>query len=329
MELGDHLALCQPANPYKWPLEFSHLSCQKCSKGFHHQPPHWSLCIHTKPTEKKDLTVGAELSTNNASRLQVWAPQSRKYQTSRDRLLAGRSGNPALCEVKGRGHLVCALQRADGSVLLSNVSQDRLAILRRELGAYILAVRLFMYLPWFFNWVSPYTKNLPHIPQIQMEQGEITAKGGNSRDFLELWICHMLCKNLLAKRRLGLLCEKYCAWEVKNCNRASQSIMSDRQLYLPHLRCSNMHFGTWSWHRALFTANANVLFILKKKLKSDFALLIQNPIIIFLLKKKSHASIMLLHRFIQFRQRNIVRWKYTVADRDSLIQWLVLPYHTT
>lgn len=182
------------------------------------------------------------------------------------------------------------------------------------------------------NWVSPYTKNLPHIPQIQMEQGEVTAKGGNSWDFLELWICHMLCKILLAKRRLGLLCEKYCAWEVKRCNRASQSITSDRQLYLPHLRCSNMRFGMWCWHRALFTANANVLFILKKKKKPKktyFALLIQNPIIIFLLKKKSHASIMLLHRFIPFRQRNIVRWKYTVADRDSLIQWLVLPYHTT
>lgn len=139
------------------------------------------------------------------------------------------------------------------------------------------------------KWVSPCTKNLPHTPQIQMEQGEVTAKGGNSWEFLELWICHVLCKILLTKRRLGLLCEKYCAREVKHCNRAFQSITSDRQLYLPHLRCSHVRFGTWCWPQKPFTATANVLFILKRKNQTYMTLLIQNPIIIFLLKKKSRA----------------------------------------
>lgn len=124
VELGDHLALCRPANPYKWPLEFSHLSCQKCSKGFHHQPPHWSLCIHTKPTEKRDLTVGAELSTNNASGLQVWAPQSRKYQTGElPGIACWQDGVETQLYVRWKGEdiwfVLCSLQMAPSSSQMS------------------------------------------------------------------------------------------------------------------------------------------------------------------------------------------------------------------
>lgn len=56
-------------------------------------------------------------------------------------LLAGQSGNPTLCEGKGRGRLICTLQFADGSALLSNVIQDSLATLQleAEVVAYILA----------------------------------------------------------------------------------------------------------------------------------------------------------------------------------------------
>lgn len=75
------LAPSDPDNSNKWPLKFSHLSRQKCSRGFHHQSPHWSLCIHAKPTEKKNMTVGSELSTNDASRLEVWVRPSVKCQT--------------------------------------------------------------------------------------------------------------------------------------------------------------------------------------------------------------------------------------------------------
>ena len=61
---------------------------------------------------------------------------------SRERLLAGQSGNPASCEGKERGRLVCTLQFADSSVILSNVIQDGLATvqLETEAVAYILAV---------------------------------------------------------------------------------------------------------------------------------------------------------------------------------------------
>lgn len=171
-------------------------------------------------------------------------------------------------------------------------------------------------------------QNLPHVPQNQMEQGEVTAKGRNSWEFHELWIHHMLCKILLVNRRLRLLSEKYRAWEVKYCNRDSQSIMFDRQLYLLHLKCSNMDFGTWLWHQALFTANADALFILRRKKRSSIALDSESNNY-FPVEKEVSRTITLLHRLIPFRQRNIVCWKYTVADRDSLIQWLVLPYHTT
>lgn len=59
---------------------------------------------------------------------------------SRERLLAGQSGNPASCERKGRGHLVCTLQLVDVSMLLSNIIQDSLATLQpgAEIVAYIL-----------------------------------------------------------------------------------------------------------------------------------------------------------------------------------------------
>lgn len=52
---------------------------------------------------------------------------------------------------KGEDIWFVLLQRTDDSGLLSNVSQDRLAMLQREHGAYILAVQLFMYLPWFLT----------------------------------------------------------------------------------------------------------------------------------------------------------------------------------
>lgn len=160
MKLSDRLALCRPENPYKWPLEFFHLSCQKRSKGFHHQSPRWSLCIRTKPTEKRiwQSEQSCPQTTPPGFKCEIHRAENVRRGTSRDRLLAGPSGNPALCEVKGRGHLVCALQRADGSGLLSNVSQDCLAMLQREHGAYILAVQLFMYLPWFLT-------GFHHIPK--------------------------------------------------------------------------------------------------------------------------------------------------------------------
>lgn len=120
------------------------------------------ISLHSHKTNRKKGSDSRSRAVHK-QRLQASSVSSAEQKisdggTSRDRLLAGRSGNPAPCEVKGRGHLVCALQRADGSVLLSNVSQDRLAILRRELGAYILAVRLFMYLPWFLT-------GFHHIPK--------------------------------------------------------------------------------------------------------------------------------------------------------------------
>lgn len=126
---------------------------KKCSKGFHHPPPRWSLCIHTKPTEKRiwQLEQSCPQTTPPGFKGEIRRVENVRRETSSDRLLAGPSGNPALCEVKGRGHLVCALQRTDDSGLLSNVSQDRLAMLQREHGAYILAVQLFMYLPWFLT----------------------------------------------------------------------------------------------------------------------------------------------------------------------------------
>lgn len=93
VKLSDRLALCWPENPYKWPLEFSHLSCQKCSKGFHH-PATKLISLHSHKTNRKtNLTVGAELSTNNASRLQGPDPKSRKCPTGNFQgSLVGRAG---------------------------------------------------------------------------------------------------------------------------------------------------------------------------------------------------------------------------------------------
>lgn len=138
-----------PENSNKWPLEFSHLSCQKCSKGFHHQSPHWSLCIHAKPTEKRiwQLDRSCPQTTPQGLKYEFDQAENVRRRASRERLLAGQSGNPASCEGKGRGRLVCTLQFADGSAFLSNVIQDSLATLQleTEVVAYILAGWLFMY----------------------------------------------------------------------------------------------------------------------------------------------------------------------------------------
>lgn len=66
----------------KQSLNFFHLSRQKRPETFHHQSPQRSLCIHTKTKgEKKKMTVGSWLSTNDASRLEVWVWPSVKCQT--------------------------------------------------------------------------------------------------------------------------------------------------------------------------------------------------------------------------------------------------------
>lgn len=149
------LELYSPEDSNTQPLKFSHLSRQKCSKGFHHQSPHWSLCIHAKTNRKKNMTVGSKLSTNDASRLEVWVRPSVKCQTgSFQGTLVGRTKwKPSFMWGKGRGRLVCTLQFANGSAFLSNVIQDSLATLRpeTEVVAYILAGWLFMYLPWIFT----------------------------------------------------------------------------------------------------------------------------------------------------------------------------------
>lgn len=119
------------------------------------------ISLHShKTNRKKNLTVeqSCPQTTPPGFKCEIHRAENVRRGTSRDRLLAGPSGNPAICEVKGRGHLVCALQRTDGSGLLSNVSQDRLAMLQREPGAYILAMQLFMYLPWFLT-------GFHHIPK--------------------------------------------------------------------------------------------------------------------------------------------------------------------
>lgn len=113
---------------------------------------HADLFAFTQNQQKKESDSWSRTQTTPPGfKGEIRRVENVRRGTSSDRLLAGPSGNPALCEVKGRGHLVCALQRTDDSGLLSNVSQDRLAMLQREHGAYILAVQLFMYLPWFLT----------------------------------------------------------------------------------------------------------------------------------------------------------------------------------
>lgn len=122
---------------------------------------HADLFAFTQNQQKKRIRQSEQSCPQTSPpgfKCEIHKAENVRRGTSRDCLLARRSGNPALCEVKGRGHLVCAFQRTDGSGLLSNVSQVRLAILQRERGAYILALQLFMYLPWFLT-------GFHHIPK--------------------------------------------------------------------------------------------------------------------------------------------------------------------
>lgn len=134
------------------------------------------LHVHTKPIDRNNMTVGAQLSTNNASRLEVWLWPCLKHQTASflGTLVGRTKWKPSSIWRTGRGHLVCTEQFVDGSTFLSNVIQDRLATLwpETEVGAYILVWWLFMYLPWKL----PVCQNLPHLPQNQMEQGRVTTK---------------------------------------------------------------------------------------------------------------------------------------------------------
>lgn len=193
VKLSDHLALCQPENPYKWALDFSHFSCLKCSKGFHHQLPHWSPCIHAKPTEKKSLSVGAELSTNNASRLRVWDPQSRKCQTGNFQgSLVGRAEwkPSSMWGERERTFGLCFAACRWLCPPLKCQSRPSRNAPKRTRSLYFS--RVIIYVPaTVFNRVLPYTKTSHMSPRNQMEQGEVTAKGGNSWEFLELWIHHM------------------------------------------------------------------------------------------------------------------------------------------
>lgn len=144
-------------NSNKWPLTKVVKTARKVFITSHHTD---LFAFTQKPTEKSMWQLDRSCPQTMPQSLKCQSDRAENFRRGvfRACLLAGQSGNPTLCE--GKGRLICTLQFADGSAFLSNVVQDSLATLQleTEVVAYILAGWLFMYLPWILTWAS-------HIPK--------------------------------------------------------------------------------------------------------------------------------------------------------------------
>lgn len=161
-----------------------------------------------------------------------------------------------------------------------------------------------------------------------MEWGNVTAKCRRLLRFslLELWIHHMLCKMMLLNKWLRFVCEKL--YEKKyNPILSFQSILSVRRLDL-HDK-NNQICASDRWLLMVSGTNWFSQLMLMHYPQLSNHTLASESINYILIEKEISSTIMLLHQLILFQQRNVVCWKYTITDRESLIQWLVLPYHTT
>lgn len=154
------------------------------------------IFLHSRKTNRKkkqSLSAGAELSTNNASRLRVWDPRSRKCQTGNFQgSLVGRAEwkPSSMWGERERTFGLCFAACRWLCPPLKCQSRPSRNAPKRTRSLYFS--RVIIYVPaMVFNWVSPYTKTSHMSPRNQMVQGEVTAKVGNSWEFLELWIHHM------------------------------------------------------------------------------------------------------------------------------------------
>lgn len=126
---------------------------------------------------------------------------------SRERLLAGQSGNPAPCEW-GKGEdvwfVLCSLCMALCSSQISCKTFLNIGITRRSL---------------YFSWVIIYVpimilmqacrvaKKTPTSQKSDGTKQRSLKKAAGTQDspFLELWMCHMLCKIMLVNLKDEIL----------------------------------------------------------------------------------------------------------------------------
>lgn len=236
------------------PLRFSHSSRQKHFKGFHHRSPQTSLHLR-KASCQETMTAGSQLSTNDASRLEVWVRPSVKCQSFQGRLL-GR------IEWKGRedvwvctfcGWLSVSAQMSSKTLSQHSPPETRVVV-------HILAAWLFMYLTWIFAGAyrapepptSPLKTRWNKRRQTTFQQFSL---------FLELWIPHMLCKIILVIWKVwGLF--------VKSSRRINTAIPALKPQSIFSWICMIKNNQTLVFrgmiargihHRLLFTAHANAL----------------------------------------------------------------------
>lgn len=174
------------------PLKCSHLSCQKCLKGFHHQSLRWSLQIHVKPTEKTECDI--RIIAVHKQCLKAWSVSSTKRKMS-DRELPENACWQDKVEtrlhVRGKGVDFGLYFAACGGLCITLEFHPRQSCNTptRNRSCSLYFSRVIIYVPAMnFHSSSLCTKTSHISPKNQMEQGWVTAKSIRLLRFSCSWV---------------------------------------------------------------------------------------------------------------------------------------------
>lgn len=152
-----------------------------------------------------------------------------------------------------------------------------------------------------------------------MEQGEVTARSSRLLRFsLSRLVNSSICcaKLMPADKMVRLVCENMHVKEKQQCPPAlgSQSILSVSILDLHYSKQS--HFDRWLLMVSGASCFSQLTLMRYPQIHEPHRALDPESINYFPIEKEISGAIMLLRQLILFQQRNVVCWKYTIADRE-------------